>query len=114
MTTNFDSKIGIFQLTARDGVHHLDFHSYSENNLWFHYFDQVTDAEYRSIGVQAKAVVKMLSNGVNYELCHNRLGHPGDPVMQHIHKHVVGVPKLKHNKLYSYVAYMSSKSRKII
>ena len=40
MSTNFDSKIGIFRLTARDGVNHLDFHSYSENNLWFHYLDQ--------------------------------------------------------------------------
>ena len=112
MKTNYDSKLGIFQLTARDGINHLNFNSYSENNLWFHYLDQVTNDEYESIGVQAKAVVKMLTNGASYELWHNRLGHPGDTIMSKVHNHVNGIPKLKKNKFYSCAACMSAKFKK--
>jgi hypothetical protein len=33
MITNYDSKVGTFKLLARDGVNHLEFSSYCENNL---------------------------------------------------------------------------------
>ena len=112
MVTNYDSKLGTFQLEARDGVNHLQFSSYSENNLWFHYLDQVTNDEYSKIGTRTSAIVKKLSTGAAYELWHNRLGHPGKNIMKTIHKHVIGVPHLKANKFYSCAACMSSKLRK--
>jgi secreted protein with Ig-like and vWFA domain len=71
MVTNYDSKIGIFKLMARDGVNHLEFSAYSENNLWFHYLDQVTASEYERIGKEASAVIRTLTNGAAYELWHN-------------------------------------------
>ena len=39
MTVDTDNGIGDFQLTARDGVSHLNFSTYMENNLWYHYLD---------------------------------------------------------------------------
>jgi hypothetical protein len=113
MVTNYDSKIGIFKLMARDSVNHLEFSAYSENNLWFHYLDQVTASEYERIGKEASAVVRTLTNGAAYELWHNRLGHPGETIMSRIHEHVIGVPKLKKNKFYSCAACMSAKFKKV-
>jgi hypothetical protein len=112
MVTNYNSKMGIFKLMAREGVNHLEFSSYSENNLWFHYLDQVTADEYDKIGKDASAVVRTLSNGAAYELWHNRLGHPGETIMSKVHMHVEGVPKLKKNKFYSCAACMSAKFKK--
>jgi hypothetical protein len=112
MTTDHDSKTGLFKLLSRDGINHLEFTSYSENNLWFHYLDQVTAKEYSNLGNTAKAIVKTLSTSANYELWHNRLGHPGERVMSEIHKHVSGVPKLKRNKFYSCSSCLSAKFRK--
>jgi hypothetical protein len=112
MSTDHDSKIGMFKLLARDGIYHLEFTSYFENNLWFHYLDQVTAQEYKSLGQAATAAVKMLSTGASYELWHNLLGHPGERIMTEIHKHVSGVPKLKRNKFYSCSARISAKFKK--
>jgi dUTP pyrophosphatase len=112
MTTDHDSKTGIFKLLSRDGINHLEFTSYSENNLWFHYLDQVTEKEYNHFGNTAKAIVKTLSASASYELWHNRLGHPGERIMSEIHKHVSGVPKLKRNKFYSCSSCLSAKFRK--
>ena len=112
METNYDSKMGNFRLLARDGINHLDFTSYSENNLWFHYLDQVTNTEYEAIGNKTSAVVRTLSNGAAYELWHNRLGHPGENIMSQIHKHVKGIQPLKKNKFYSCSACMSAKFKK--
>jgi hypothetical protein len=112
MMTDHDSKTGIFKLLARDGINHLEFTSYSENNLWFHYLDQVTAQEYKKLGQKATAIVRTLSVGANYELWHNLLGHPGEQIMTEIHKHISGVPKLKCNKFYSCSACISAKFRK--
>ena len=57
-------------------------------------------------------VVRKLSNGAAYKLWHNRLGHPGDTIMSHVHKNVIGVPQLKRHKFYSCAACMSSKLKK--
>jgi len=112
MTTNLDAQTGTFQLSARDGVNHLRLPAYCENNLWYYYLNQITNNEYNRIGHNIKAVVKTLTNGASYELWHNRLDYPAQKVMEIIHKHVNGVPKLKRNKFYSYTACMTSKFRK--
>jgi hypothetical protein len=112
MDTDFDSKTGNFRLIARDGIHHLTFSAYSENQLWFHYLDQVTNAEYEKIGTDTRAIVRNLTGSASYELWHHRLGHPGDTVMTNVHKHVIGVPKLRRPKFYSCASCMSAKMRK--
>jgi hypothetical protein len=112
MTTDLDSKTGKFSLIARDGINHLHFTSYSENNLWYHYLDQVTEEEYAKLGPMTTAVVNTLSNAANYELWHNRLGHPGQSIMSIIHNHASGIPKLKRNKFYSCSSCISAKFRK--
>jgi hypothetical protein len=86
MDTDYDSKSGTFKLIARDGIHHLTFSAYSENQLWYHYLDQVTNSEYEKIGIDTRAVVRNLTGSAAYELWYHRLGHPGDTVMSNIHK----------------------------
>jgi hypothetical protein len=113
MDTDFDSKTGNFKLIARDGVNHLTFSAYSENQLWFHYLDQVTNSEYTKIGTDTRAIVRNLTGSASYELWHHRLGHPGDTVMSNIHNHVIGVPKLRRPKFYSCASCMSAKMRKV-
>jgi hypothetical protein len=71
MTTDHDSKKGVFKLLARDRINHLEFTSYSANNLWFHYLDQVTAQEYDTLETNAKAVIRTLSVGTSYKLWHN-------------------------------------------
>lgn len=88
MQTDFDGKIGTFHLFARDGINRLKISSYSENNLWYHYLDQVTEIEYKQIGPKTGAIVRVLSNSAAYELWHNQLGHPGETIMDQVHHHV--------------------------
>jgi hypothetical protein len=109
METNFDSKMGIFKFIARDGVNHLTFSSYSENNLWYHYLDQVKQHEYDELGSNIGAVVRALSSKETYELWHNRLGHPGETIMSQMHSAVKGIPKLRKPHFYSCASCMSAK-----
>jgi dUTP pyrophosphatase len=112
MDTDYDSKTGNFKLIARDGIHHLTFSAYSENQLWYHYLNQVTNSEYDKLGSNTRAVVRNLTGSAAYELWHHHLGHPGDTVMSNIHKYVTGVPKLRRPKFYSCALCMSAKLRK--
>ena len=50
METKFDEKYAQLTFNARDGINHLVFSAYSDNNLWYHYLDEVTDKEYKSLG----------------------------------------------------------------
>ena len=94
METKFDSKIGQLTFNARDGVNHLVFSAFSNNNLWFHQLDQVTKQEYETIGTQVKAVVNSLNTNAQYQLWHQRLGHASDKIMQEATKNCIGIPKL--------------------
>ena len=68
-----------------------------ENGLWYSYEMQQGQENPRE---QPYKVVRRLSKAAEYELWHQRLGHPGQKVMEMIHKKVKGVPKLKGNAFY--------------
>ena len=112
METNFDSKHGQLTFNARDGVNHLVFSAYSDNNLWYHYLDEIPQQEFQSIQTQSKAVVNSLNSTALYHLWHHRLGHPCDKIMQEVQKNCEGVPKLQSPSFFNCSVCNSSKFRK--
>ena len=112
MTTKLDSKWGQLKFNARDGINHLVFSSFTDNNLWFHQINQVTSEEYAKLGAQTKAIVNSLSNTAQYELWHHRLGHPSETIMSKVHDNCDGVPKLKKHPFYNCATCNHSKFRK--
>ena len=109
---NQDSHSATLQLSARDGISHTDFDLYEENLLWYHYLTLPSEKEYAYLNKAAKAVCRTLSKEAEHELWHNRLGHPGQRIMQEVHKHVKGVPATKPNKFYRCGTCLHSKFRR--
>ena len=112
LETNFDSKHGQLVFNARDGINHLAFTAYSDNNLWHHYLDEVPHQDYKNLGSQTKAVLNSLNANAKYHLWHHRLGHPCDKILQQAHKNCIGVPKLKPPPFFNCNTCLSSKFRK--
>ena len=112
METNFDSKHGQLTFNARDGVNHLVFSAYSDNNLWYHYLDEIPQNEFQSLNTQSKAVVNSLNSTALYHLWHHRLGHPCDKILQEAHKNCEGIPKLHSPSFFNCSVCNSSKFRK--
>jgi transposase InsO family protein len=112
-SANHDNGSGRFQLIAHDGISNYEFTAYNENNLWFHYNCGVSQKEKEKLDPKLKVIVQTLSEGTSYELWHHRLGHPGEKVMDLIHHHVKGVPKLKKNHFYSCAACLAKNILKV-
>ena len=112
METKFDTKCGQLTFNARDGINHLVFSAYSDNNLWYHYLDEVTNAEYKRLGMQTKAVVNSLNANATYHLWHHRLGHPSHKIMMAAHKSCKGVPKFKQPQFFNCGICNSSKFKR--
>ena len=108
---NMKAGVGQLSLLADDGQHAL-FSAYKENNLWFHYLEQPNNAKVQRMEDKQQAIIKSLSAGAQYELWHNRLGHPGEKVMSIIHNHAKGVPKLSKPSFHKCAACMASKFKK--
>ena len=112
LTTDCDAGLGEFRLRARDGVSHISFDTYMENNLWYHYLDPISkevQTELQSVG---KAVVRSLTDEAQFELWHHRLGHPGKKVTEMMHKAVDGVPRMRPNQFHNCSACMIGKFKK--
>ena len=88
---------GIVKFIHRNGLDHAYFDMIMENGLWYAYeiYNGQNISQKRSY-----EVVRRLSKAAEYELWHQRLGHPGQKVMEMIHKKVKGVPKLRGNAFY--------------
>ena len=112
LETKYDSKYGQLTFNSRDGINHLVFSAYSDNNLWHHYLDAITEKEYSNIGSQTKAIVNSLTVNAQYHLWHHRLGHPSHKIMMEAQKHCIGIPKLKQPPFFSCNTCNSSKFRK--
>lgn len=112
ISTDFDSKQGECKFIARDGCSHVCFSTYMENNLWYHYLENVPTPSQQQLKSKIKTIVRQLSDGAAYEVWHHRLGHPGHKIMEMMHKTATGVPKLRRNKFYSCSSCNSAKFRK--
>ena len=109
--SDMDDKLGEVVLLGREGVDDLVMTTYKSNNLWWHTPDHhplcrpiVTDETY---GDDLRA--NKLSNAAKWELWHQRLAHCGTRVLENIHLHAEGVPKLQGNAFYKCPSCMSGK-----
>ena len=71
------------------------------NDLWYH--DKLSLQQHQPTNN------RMLNNSANYELWHQRLIHPGMNTMDNMHKHALGIPKLKGNAFYACPSCMPEK-----
>ncbi len=108
---DMDKGLGEVVYLGREGVDDLIMTTYKSNNLWWHTSDShplcrpiATD---ETVGEDLRA--NKLSNAAKWELWHQRLGHCGTRVLENIHKHVHGVPKLQGNAFYKCPSCMSGK-----
>ena len=83
-----------------------------ENRLWFHYLQLPSSGENDELQKAATFVCRRLNKQAEYEIWHNRFGHPGSNVMDTIHKHAEGVPKLVRNRFYHCSTCLHSKFRR--
>ena len=112
MSTDCDEGLGEFRLHSRDGINHILFESYMENNLWFHYIKPLNLTEHNALDFASKAIVKKLTDSAAFELWHHRLGHPGQRISSIIHEKVNGVPKLRPNQFHSCMSCMVGKFKR--
>ena len=94
---DLDHMKGSVKFIHRNGLDHAYFDMIMENGLWYAY------EIYNGHNISQKRsyeVVRRLSKAAEYELWHQRLGHPGQKVMEMIHKKVHGVPKIRGNAFY--------------
>ena len=85
------------------------FHLYSENNLWYH-TEAPKSPVIATMGISPQ--INSMSNAAQYELWHQGLLHPGTNIIQNIHKHVHGIPKLRGNNFWKCASCMSGKCEK--
>ncbi len=90
----------------------IHFPLYTENGLWF--YRQHTMMDFTPTYSRAKhlPLVNRLTTRGQYELIHARLGHPGTKVMENLHQHLDGIPKLRVPPLYRCHTCMLMKSTK--
>ena len=112
LETNFDSKHGQLTFNSRDGVNHLVFSAYSDNNLWHHYLNEIPQSDFHSLSTQSKAILNSLNVNALYHIWHHRLGHPSHKIMKEAHKHCIGIPKLKEPAFFNCTTCNSSKFRR--
>ena len=80
---------------------------YLQNDLWYHTDLKVDRTANHLISPELR--VNRLSDAAQFELWHQRLAHCGSGVLEEIHKHVDGVPKLRGNAFYKCPSCMSGK-----
>ena len=107
-----DSKCATLHLLKRNDTSTTSFDLFQENLLWFHYHTPPNAEEITSLRKEISSVCNSLSSESTYLLWHNRLGHPGTRIMDIIHNHVVGIPKLRANKFFRCGTCLHSKFRK--
>ena len=108
---DMDKGLGEMVYLGREGIDDLVMTTYRSNNLWWHTPDTHPLcrplANDQPTGEDLRA--NKLSNAAKWELWHQRLGHCGTRVLENLHKHVIGVPKLQGNAFYKCPSCMSGK-----
>jgi hypothetical protein len=93
---NVDTSYGHIEFHHRDGTPPVQYHLYRKNGLWYHDGNTASTSDY----YHSTLHIKCLTTQANYELHHQRLGHPGECIMSQIHHHILNVPPLKGNHFY--------------
>lgn len=99
---------GYLILDARSNQHQAaSFRLESYNHLWYHVEGAIPNTT-----ITTKHQIHSMSQAASYELWHQRLCHPGTNVMQNVHKHTKGIPRLKGNSFWKCPSCMNGKCDK--
>ena len=111
--TNVITGKGNIKFINIDGVCHAEYSIEMHNRLWYYIDNAQTQHDISTQSKnRTKAIINRLTKIAEHELWHQRLIHPGKTIMEDIHNHVKGVPKLKGNQFYKCVSCMLSKMSK--
>ncbi len=90
----------------------LYFSTYKSNGLWYWKASGGTFLDYETIMDRQINTTRSLTRTTQagqYELFHQRFGHPGERTMQNLHLHVTDVPVLKGNSFYKCLSCLHAK-----
>ena len=99
--SNCDNNTGNIKLIGREGYEDFKMNLQCKNDLWYHTLPAQTST--------IKERINKISAAALHELWHQRTGHSGNSILRDLHKHAVGVPKLKGNAFYRCNSCMSGK-----
>lgn len=112
LTINADTihRTGNIRFINIDGICHAEYPIHLHNGLWYHHDEEIIEKEQQRMTKDVvKAILNKLSVEATYELWHQRLGHPGETIMNEIHQHVKGITKLQGNAFYRYLSCLLAK-----
>ena len=110
-TADVVGSTGTVTFIAVDGINHTTYDAHFNNGLWYHYMNTPMHTPNQQ-QQHTQGYCHRLTDSASYELWHQRLGHPGHKVMDNIHKHTTGVPKLRGNQFYQCASCMDAKFKK--
>jgi hypothetical protein len=103
---NIDTGEGRVEFHRRDGSNPLIYSLTASNGLWFHDGTGTTIEDYSH-----QPIIKRLNSAAQYELFHQRFGHPGERTMKQLHHFIDDVPILKGNAFYKCPSCMHTKCK---
>lgn len=110
MYANHDKTTGRIQMRSRTSENDFNMNVVLANNLWWHPLDENPDDQPHQAHTPSRNIrLNSLSTAALYELWHQHTLHAGNKVLQDLHKHVIGVPKLRGNCFYQCPSCMAGK-----
>ncbi len=108
---NLDKGKGHIEFHFRNHEPSIKYTLHAHNNLWYHDGTACTINDYNLNLEDSRPIVRRLTQPAQYELFHQRFGHPGERTMSILHKHVDHVPQLKGNSFYKCASCLHAKSK---
>jgi hypothetical protein len=102
---DISNNTGYLQFLHNDGLNHAKMRMYCEDGLWYHYM-------HTNMKEEINPTVRKLSTRSEFELWHQRLGHPNTTVLCKMHKYARGIPTLKAPDFYKCTSCSLCKIRK--
>lgn len=99
--SNCEDNTGYIKFVAKEGHDNMNLPLTCKNDLWYHVLPAKT--------YQEKVAINRISAAALYKLWHQRTVHAGSTILQKLHQHAKGVPKLKGNVFYQCPSCMSGK-----
>lgn len=116
---NTETNTGELRLVEKKGGNPttVDFPLFCVNDLWYHGFNtRPTQRKKRKSTIsattadpQGSVVIHSLSDAAKFELWHQRCAHRGRKTLENLHKHAIGVPKLRGNAFWKCPSCLPSK-----
>ncbi len=108
---DLDTGRGYIQFHRRDEQPPLTYDLTANNGLWYHDGTRCIIEDYSRELYDTQPLVQRLTQPAQYELFHQRFGHPGQRTMSELHKYVDDVPILRGNAFYKCASCMHAKCK---